>query len=79
MAVVYNLREEDTIVMMSILSKDLLESYTRAEKVAFENMDSFSLKQNAENLDRLRELKMYAIDRENWLKANKELIIASCN
>ena len=79
MAVVYSLREEDTIVMMSILSRELIESYAMAERTALENMDAFTLEQNAENLDKLRELKMYAINRENWLKANKELIIASCN
>ena len=79
MAVAYNLREEDTIVMMSILSKELIESYAMAERTTLENMDAFTLEQNAENLDKLRELKMYAIDRENWLEANNELIIASCN
>ena len=79
MAVGYDLREEDTIVIMSILSREVVESYLMAEAVTLENLHKFTLEENAENLDRLRELKMYAIDRGNWLNTNKELIIASCN
>ena len=79
MAVEIILKESDTITIMSILSREVVESYLMAEAVTLENLHKFTLEENAENLDRLRELKMYAIDRENWLKANKELIIASCN
>ena len=79
MAVVINLKESDTITIISILSKEVVDNYLMVEKVTLENMDMFTLEENAENMDMLRELHAQAVDRAKWLEANKELIIASCN
>jgi hypothetical protein len=55
------------------------ELYAIAAQYHKDNMDVFSLEQNADYLDSLRNLKKGIDRQQKWADANKELIVAGCN